>query len=294
VWRSNGHGPRQEGRLASARLQVRVGGVVLVFMAGLAVGWVVARGPWIDSQPGPTDYAASTSDVPRVVLDALADSVPSDAHDDRATWELLHGFATRVTSLESLLEEAERRNLDAGSVARSAVAGLSDRQLQAILGRTLRLTPEELAEVDDVRAYANRLAEVAMAGVFEPGSVDDPSETDAASAFFASDLDPEDPESLAEHAFMSDARRIYAVFPLSDAARGKVMLKWYRTDSPELILFRYFQAPANEPYGWIWREQADGWPPGDYRVDVFSGDVDVALIARGRFTVHCSDPAGCG
>jgi hypothetical protein len=197
------------------------------------------------------------------------------------SWLATLRLATKVDSLESLLAELQGGELDYRGLVRSAVANLGERQLETIVASTAQLSPEDLEEVSDLPAFATRLAEVAMEDVVEPSAP----ATGAQRVMFTTAPETREPEIVARSSFTSDQRRIYAVFPTAEYERDAVMMKWYRSDPPQILLFERYPIRPGEAYGYVWLQPKEGWEPGHYQVDIFAADEAVTRLARGHYTV---------
>lgn len=190
-------------------------------------------------------------------------------------------LAAKVYSLETLLEQLEGGELDHQQLVENAIANLGERELQSIVASAAGLSVEELEAIEDMPAFAARLAEVAMEDIVEPAR--EPS--DASRVFFTTTPETRDPQTLARQRFTAQDPRIYAVFPTESYEQGTVMIKWYRTDPPQILLFRRYGIRPGDAYGYVWLQPKQGWEPGSYRVDVFAADEAVTLLARGRYHV---------
>lgn len=259
--------------------------LVAALFLGIGIGWVVGR-----TEGEASALAKLRAAVPVAVVQGtpgLVAPVPVPVPAPGADADLLartNALSARVDSLESLLALAEQLNLEPRQLAEAAISQLSEEQIRGALGSVMRLDPEEIDAIDDVPAYASRLAGLALEGVVEP----DPLESGGASGevVFALELDRRDPESLALSSFGQDAGRVYAVFDVGDYQGGKVMVKWYNSDTPELLLFRHYRLAPEEDFSWVWHGPEDGWATGRYRVDVFQGDESLERIASGEFDVR--------
>jgi hypothetical protein len=197
------------------------------------------------------------------------------------SWLATLRLAAEVDSLEALLEELREGELDHRQLVDHAIANLGERELRSIVASAAHLSPDELEEVRDLPAFAARLAEVAMEDIVEPG---EPA-TDARRVVFTTAPETRDPEALARSRFEPNQGRIYAVFPTADYARDAVMMKWYRSDPPQILLFERYPIRAGDAYGYVWLERKGGWEPGSYQVDIYAADEAVTRLARGRYTV---------
>ena len=190
-------------------------------------------------------------------------------------------LAAKVDSLESLLEELQGGELDHRALVQSAIANLGERELQSIVASAASLSAEDLEQIEDMPAFAARLAEVAMEDIVEPAA--DPGGGDP--VFFSTAPETSEPAALARTRFTPLDARIYAIFPTASYAQGTVMIKWYRSDPPQILLFRRYAIRPGDAYGYVWLNPKDGWKPGQYRVDVFAADEAVTRLAQGRYSV---------
>jgi hypothetical protein len=130
-------------------------------------------------------------------------------------------------------------------------------------------------------AFAARLAEVAMEDIVEPAG--EPS--GAIRVLFTTKPETRDPQVLARERFTTQEPRIYAVFPTAGYTHDTVMIKWYRTDPPQILLFRRYDIRPGDAYGFVWLQPKQSWEPGSYRVEVYAADEAVTRLARGRYQV---------
>ena len=159
---------------------------------------------------------------------------------------------------------------------------MSDRELHSIVASLAHLSPEVLDEVTDVRAFAARLAEVAMEDIVEPGT----EMSDADRVVFATRPTVADPGSLAWDRYDVDDSRIYAFFPTDHYEQDAVMVRWFRSDRPQILAFERYPINSGDAYGHVWLHPKGGWEPGQYQVDVYSADEEVTPLAQGRYAVE--------
>jgi hypothetical protein len=140
------------------------------------------------------------------------------------TWSSNLRLAARVNSLEALIEAMGSN--DVSRTVESSISQMSDRDLESVLASMIHLSREEIEEVGDLRAFANRLADIAMEDTLMP--------TDATAGgehvVFTTSPDRDGTRSQ----FDAGETRIYAVFPTDYFDQEKVMVKWYRRDHPEM------------------------------------------------------------
>jgi hypothetical protein len=189
---------------------------------------------------------------------------------------------------------------NAGAAAAVAVAGdplktanavidsMSDRELRSLVSSATNLSESELDALRDVRGYARRLSELAIDGMFrEP----EPAGADVRDVRFSDAVDAANRPVMQRDRFSPGDVRIYAVFPTDGYSLGDVVVKWYRADPPEMLLFGRYPIRRDERQGHVWVEQPRGWSEGEYRVDFYSGDSALVRLASGTYSVTTDDDA---
>lgn len=251
---------------------------VAAFLAGAALGRF-ALGPGACEERCATPAGPQTEEPGE-----LAGSNAREQELERAlesSWLDSLRLAAKVYSLEALLEELQGSELDHQQLVRNAIANLGERELRSIVASAAGLNAEELEAIEDMPAFAARLAEVAMEDIVEPAG----EPRDASRVLFTATPETRDPLALARNRFTAQDPRIYAVFPTASYQQGAVMIKWYRNDPPQILLFRRYPIRPGDAYGYVWLQPKQGWEPGSYRVDVYAADEVVTLLARGRYNV---------
>jgi len=86
--------------------------------------------------------------------------------------------------------------------------------------------------------------------------------------------------------FKPNKRRIYACFQNQGTLEGltKVVTRWTNKTTKEVVKLDTKQIDPNAPFNFIWVEKREGWPTGEYAVELLSTK-EFALIAQGMFTV---------
>jgi hypothetical protein len=188
----------------------------------------------------------------------------------------------RVQSLLSLIEDLESQDIDPALLARRVISKLDRDDLQAAISMATELGEEDLDEVHDMEAFAMRLAEVAMEGTM----VDAPETVDAPYVWFGGDASGIEDRSKGTHGFDLRQERIYAFFSAGDYPGRKVLVKWYRTDEPQIMLFKRHNIGSGREADYVWLEPGAGWQSGDYQVDIYTGDEAMDRLAAGRYSVR--------
>ena len=103
---------------------------------------------------------------------------------------------------------------------------------------------------------------------------------------FTSSPQTGDLDSTAREQFNPDEPQIYAVFPTEDFEGDTVMIKWYRRDQPKILLLQRYSIVPGEPHGYVWFRPDGGWEPGQYEVNIYSGDEAMRPLAAGHYAVQ--------
>ena len=86
--------------------------------------------------------------------------------------------------------------------------------------------------------------------------------------------------------FAPDTAKIFAILPKMEGLREEVLVRWYAANDPELILFQKYTTPSNLDRNHIWLEYPQGWKTGTYKVEIYSEDEFVDLLAQGLYEVE--------
>ncbi len=238
-------------------------GALLGLLAGVAAGLWLGR--LEEAEPG--NSVSGEEELQQTLTDS---------------WHTIFELAEKINSLELLVEELQEQELDARQIVASAISTMSDRELRSIVASLAQLSPEVLDDVTDMRAFAARLAEVAMEDIVEPGR----EMSDADRVVFATRPTVADPGSLAWDRYDVDDSRIYAFFPTDHYEQDAVMVRWFRSDRHRILVFERYPINSGDAYSHVCFHPKGGWKPGQYQVDVYSADEDVTPLAQGRYTVE--------
>src|SRR3989339_343686 len=87
-------------------------------------------------------------------------------------------------------------------------------------------------------------------------------------------------------AFKASDNRIYACFQNQGALKGRarVVTRWTSKAANEVIGLETKTIDPNAPHNFIWRERREGWPAGEYTVELFDTKT-LALIGQDAFTI---------
>lgn len=245
-------------------------GLASGLVLGVWLGWLFPpRAPLADGVGAGTCEAASASPRETRLESALLKS-------GLARLQL----AARVGDLEALLHDPAPADGDYARIVREGIATLSDQELQAVLASTIHLGADELRDVRDLRAFTERVADIAMQGILEP----EQNAANVAHVSFGTRPGPADPAP--DGRFGSATGRIYAVFPTEGFRDDTVLVKWYRRDDPRILLLRRYPVVRGDAKGYVWFRPDGSWDPGQYQVDVYTGDEAMTLLASGHYSVQ--------
>ena len=245
------------------------------FLVGSMLGWtlahVSAQAPPIGAERPLEGVASPRSRDGSGTSSHATGSLPADL------WQL----STRIASLESLIDDLESQRADVSALGERAIAAMSDAELSAALMSTVQLSQDELGEVRDIRAFAGRMLEVAMLGVVEA----DQEVPGTARVSFSQDGPGDVTTATIGGRFPAGSQRIFANFPTPDPERGQVLVKWFRTDRPRILLMQRYPLRPGDRSAYVWLDSEGGWTPGNYQVDVYAADEAVTPLASGRYEI---------
>ncbi|MCH2184913.1 hypothetical protein MK280_03480 [Myxococcota bacterium] len=171
---------------------------------------------------------------------------------------------------------------DPQAVVEGVIDSMSDEQISALLTSLTSLDRESLDDVYDVRAYANRMAELTLGDLTGEPSLRDPGH---APVYFSNTPDPQRAvdENLSE---FENPDRLHAILPMGGYESDQVFVKWTRVNDQEVMLFDRYPIQANSEYNWVYLEPREGWPAGEYSVDFYSNDEKMQPLAGSNFSVR--------
>ena len=253
-----------------------------VFLLGFWLGRVTS---WVEGSL-PPQAAAPEVGAPSSVTAFNATEPPQAAPASDSKIDLLLKLAEKVQSEEgagaALVKDLTSWGHDPSSVVAYIINEMSDRELTAVVTSITGFTEEELEQVPDKRAFVKRLTEVAMAGVLTDPP---PREMTLEEIAFSSLVNPDNSATLPQETFHSDAERIYAVFATDEYAQEEVLVKWFKTDQPSVLLFERFPVVSADEYSYVWLESPDGWDAGEYQVSIHAADAQLKPLAVGSYAV---------
>jgi hypothetical protein len=185
--------------------------------------------------------------------------------------------------VRSLAQQALDWGADPQRVVGSVVDQMGDDELIALVTSLTDYSREELESSGDMRAFVQRLAEVAMDGSVVPAEEPEPG---VARVDFAVDVLDDNSADVPLSRFSTEEERIYATFPSGEIDESRVVAKWTRIGDGEVLLLGRYDINARDDWSYVWLgSPSGGWVPGEYRVDFYTADDRLDLLASGRHVI---------
>ena len=99
-------------------------------------------------------------------------------------------------------------------------------------------------------------------------------------------VNPDNSPIAPQAIFKSSDRRLYACFQNQGSLKelAKVVTRWTNKTTKEVIGFGPKALNPGTPYNFIWLEKKEGWPVGEYEVELLNSQT-LVKIAGGKFSV---------
>jgi hypothetical protein len=203
-------------------------------------------------------------------------------------------LAARVGALERLAEDVREQHLSVDRLVAAALEEMSEEQIESALRDWVRLRDSQLAPIEDIRAFATRLAVVALQdtlieedGEGDRAGADEGDDEGRATVYFATERELERPSAAAETIFPDGTSSLYAIFAADRHDGAPAIFKWVRTDRPRLIMFRRLTMHAGDRvYDSFGIHGGAALSPGQYRVTLHAADESLEPIASGRYEIR--------
>lgn len=258
-------------------------GACAALLAAFALGWWGGRtsvAPAIVAEregPSAADTAAATR-LAAATAAAPLDGEAPEAMDDGSEFARL---VAAVIEDRSLAQAALRWGGDPTVAIANIVNQMSDRELIAAVSSISDFAGRDIKKAPDMRRYATRLSEIALGGITGEPSIG-PGEIEIE---FSTSLEQGNSAPDAQSRFGTEDGKIYAVFPNEDVPSGPVLVKWSRTDQPELLLFEQYSINRQRERSYVWFKPQEGFPPGEYQVDFYGSGGELDHLGAGTYSV---------
>jgi hypothetical protein len=246
----------------------------LTLIVGVMIGFAWGR----LGAPGPVADAASSRAPAAIDMGAIGlGTNPGEQA------EALKQDPDAMARLRAMADRAFDWGADPKRVVRGVIDQMDDDELISLMSSLTDYTSEELRDGRDLRAFAERLAEIAMDGTLTDP---EPLGRDVGVVQFAARVDIDNGPIDPSNRFSNSDRRIYAIFESADFGGEQVFAKWTRISDGEVMLFGRYPINPNDTYSYVWLGAQNGsWEPGEYRVDFYDTDESLHMIASGMHVV---------
>jgi hypothetical protein len=241
--------------------------IAVLVLGAAGLGFVLGRATAPMPEAGPNASTASPTG-------------PTDAGTDG---QRVLADPESLEGMRAMAEHAIEWGADPNALVSGAMDQMSDEQLITLVTSLTDYGREELEGVHDMRAFVSRLAAIAMDGTLAPSEDLPPG---LAHVEFATEVGPDNSASNPTNHFRADAARIYAVFASEELGGEEIFAKWVRVEDGEVLLFGRYQIEPGDDHSYVWMARPDqSWVPGSYRVDFYTSDESLDLLASGSHTV---------
>jgi hypothetical protein len=171
-------------------------------------------------------------------------------------------------------------------VRRIEEPGPREDDLESLLCDLAGITPEDIPPTLSIQDFAAQVAAIATKDIWtvrEGGPL--AADSTVTDIRFGTSPRPPEPSDSPRTRFSNYDTRIFAVFDTSDYAYPSVLLKWCRVDHPELIVLQRYEIEPYAAFNYVWYNNKDGWPNGQYRVEVYSLGESFRMISSGQYEV---------
>lgn len=252
-------------------------GVLAALVVGLGVGFAAGR-----ADPPSTAATACRGEPVAERSHARGASTASpaapSADEAPAPLQAISELALLEGSSGAAVRAALRFSDDPDALVASVVDGMARDELEIALATLTGRDRAELEAIRDLHRYAKSYARIAMSGILTDPPTSASNEIEFA-VRIADTFEPGPPRTV----FDSSSARLFGMFALDSALQGDVLAKWYRVDDPELLMFEEVPLLSRDGEAFVRLDRPEGWPEGDYRLEVYSPGDDFELIAAGNY-----------
>ena len=230
--------------------------------------------------------SSSVSQTDTKVFDEI--SKTQNSHDDGYLNKLLLEYEEKIAFLlneneslsgKYLLSNTQLQALASKPDIEKKINNMSDSDIRKKLN--LILDEDHISDIQDTRAFAGRLAEVAMESTDENSGSSENTNIDVRISISSEIGYHEMPTS---DVVASKYKRLYANI-LSAEALDYVLVKWKNVSTDELLFYKgvSFNPVIDDQF--IWTKPENGWERGVYQINIYKIDDELQLLANKRFTV---------
>ncbi len=153
-------------------------------------------------------------------------------------------------------------------------------ELEMLLKNSLNFNPKDIPSKMSINSFAKELLDLSMRGIVKPDEYKPP-KSDKKIAF-----NTKNDTNGSSNAFERNATtKLYANFDTNGFDDDRVVAKWYRKDTRELVLFDFYPVIQNSDKNNVWINKNNGWDKGQYTVEIYSPTSGLEKITEGEFEV---------
>jgi len=159
------------------------------------------------------------------------------------------------------------------------IKNMSDSDLRNKIN--LVIDDSQFSDIHDTKAFASRLAEVAMESPDDKSGSTDSTNIDVRISISRT-IGYQ--EMTTSGVVASKYRRLYANI-LSSEVLDYVLVKWKNVSTDEFLFYKGLTFNPNSDSQFIWTKPRDGWETGVYQINIYKIDDKMELLAEKRFTI---------
>lgn len=192
---------------------------------------------------------------------------------------------SKYSSSETNFKEATspRNQQSVENYIRAKFENFSDQEVVEFLQNYTHIDTDDIPNGISAADFAARLGEIFANGV-EISSMGN----GAAPAVIEFDVttNAEFQAIVPKDEFIPENKKIYASFNTELYDKSKVMVKWYRIDTPKVYIFDTYEIDPEKDNNYIWLNKDAGWNEGVYGVEIYSMESNLDLMAYGEYAVE--------
>ncbi|AZZ99073.1 hypothetical protein [Pseudoalteromonas sp. R3] len=234
--------------------------MLLIFLVGMVSGWIL-RGAAV-APPVAEEKGLATA------LIQSSKSEPQRAQSQPKTEVHTHTAPAGTELINNTMVETAIRFADEDTLAQFAAShGILDE--------------DSLLQITDVRAAAQRLADIALNSDLQEQT--EQLNHGNSIILFSSQAEFEAGYAV-QNIFPANAGDITAIFETGADYGHKVLVKWVREDDNQIVVFRNVAIKSADSQHFV-RYHKPFWPAGRYRVEIYAISDQFPLLSRGHYQV---------
>jgi hypothetical protein len=197
-----------------------------------------------------------------------------------------------ISILDKIIEGDINRPIDEIISQKLEAMNLDDQEMLGLIQSFINIDSDDVPSQIPIKDFAVKLVKIAANGVLTPvqseSITNDPLPLPI---YFDTSTNPDYSVSDPRETFFPEETKIFASFDSSQLTDDNVLVdsvlaKWYRTDQPQILLMKSSPIRPLSNYNHIWLDRPQGWPRGDYQVEIYSFQDDTNLIASGKYNIE--------